>query len=130
MNSTSPKKEWVAEPGYCNCLLVTMARVGILSIELNSQMQVPNLEKLSKNKPDTLKWLKAQEFNYEKLSSIEIIKILSDSAGISNGFFGKKTAQINIHDAQKDNDPIVQRIYYLTLSKINNSIILKIELLK
>ena len=128
MKTETNKKEWGGELGYSNCALVTMARVGIAYLEISTKTLVPNLEELAKNMLDTYQWLRTQEINYEKLSSVEVINILSKTAGLSTGIFGKKSGIINVHDVQKDNGPIIQSKYYLSLSKKNGIISLKISL--
>ena len=128
MNANADKKEWKDEPGYCNCLLVTMARAKINEIEINSKYNVPNLEELAKNIPDTLEWIRAQGFNYPKLNSSIVIEILCDSAEMKTSLFGGKTGIINVHDAQKDNGPIVQRKYHLKLNEIKDVTVLNVRL--
>jgi hypothetical protein len=95
--NNEPKKEWLGEHGYCNCLLTTMCRVPISSIAIKSNEQAPNLMELAATKEETREWLKTQEFDYESLNSMEIIKILGESAGISLDSWGKKTAELDTY---------------------------------
>jgi hypothetical protein len=75
--NTPYEKEWFDEPGYCNCLLVTMSRARIPSLEIRAGDIVPNLEVLAASKPDTAAWIRAQEFQYSLLSSTAVINILN-----------------------------------------------------
>jgi hypothetical protein len=105
MNAFSAKKEWIGESGYCNCLLVTMARTKISEVEINSRKNVPNLEELSKNSPETYEWIKAQEFDYANIRSSEVIEILCSSANMKASIFGKKSGIIYATDLEKKTGP-------------------------
>ncbi len=122
------KKEWLGEEGYCNCLLVTMCRAHIYTLEINSSMNVPNLELLAANRPDTVNWIRTQEFHYPSINAKTVINILSRSAKISRLPWGQKEGSIDVHDVAGNDGPIVQRIFRLKKSRERAATILKIEL--
>ena len=70
------KGEWAGESGYRNCLLVAMARMRIAKIELSADVPLPSLEGLAATRPETLEWIKAQGFQYDKLDRVTIIRVL------------------------------------------------------
>ena len=123
-----PKKEWLAESGYCNCLLVTMCRLSLPVVELAADRPALDLESLAKERPDTFAWLRAQEFDYASLDSKEIIKILSRSADISRFPWGRKKAELSVYDVAGEGEPPVNRHFHLSLSKVGNASILRIAL--
>ena len=89
--SVTLKKEWIGESGYCNCLLVLMSRVPIRQMELFSDQPPSDLEALT-SRPETLAWLRAQEFDFSALDTTEIIATLASSAGITKSFWRYKPA--------------------------------------
>ena len=102
----SKKREWIGETGYCNCLLVVMFHALV---------------------PETLEWLKTQDFDYNELDTSKIIEILMKSADMTGGFFGKKNGLINAvivgnDGVQKNNE------FKLKLQKEKNTKILNIKL--
>ena len=76
---------------------------------------LPNLEQLTADRPDTQDWIKTQEFEYEDLDRLTIIRILAESADISPQT-GLRTGTINVHDCVGDDGDIVQRIFSMGLS--------------
>ncbi len=124
------RKEWLGESGYCNCLLVTMCRTRLSFVELAGDREVPNLESLAREKPDTAAWLHAQEFDYARLNSREVIRILSRSAGISRWPWGAKKADLTIVDVPGEHEAPVNRQFHVALSKIGGVSILKVTLQK
>ena len=75
------QSEWAGESGYCNCLLVTMARMRIERMELSTDEPLPSLEELAVTRPDTLKWIEDQGFQYDTLNRVTIIRTLAELAG-------------------------------------------------
>jgi hypothetical protein len=108
--SSQHRKEWSGESGYCNCLLVTMCRLGISTITLSSDRKVPNLEELAGERSDTLAWICAQQFDYSALSSRVVVETLFRSAGIS---WLKRKGRIQAYDVVGNDGPTVQRTFYL-----------------
>ena len=122
------KKEWLGEEGYCNCLLVVMARIPIPEINLHSNQEVPNLEKLASSRQDTLEWVKAQEFQYRNLNLKRVIETLLKSARMKNIFGVNKTGKIFVMDCVKDSGPTEKREFNLTLQKTDDVMDLTISL--
>jgi hypothetical protein len=106
---TTYKKEWKDEPGYANCLLVTICRIPSLSIELHSNQSVPNLEELSKVNTENYEWLKAQEFDYQKLHSEEIIVNIMRLSNITHAFWFPQSSYIKVHDVNGETGPVIER---------------------
>ena len=123
-----PRKEWLAESGYCNCLLVVMCRLSLSVVELAENRPVPDLESLAKEKPDTVAWLRSQEFDYTTLDSRVIVKTLSRSAGISRFPWGRKNAELAVVDVPGEDEAPVNRQFHFSLSKVSGSAVLSITL--
>ena len=66
-SSRETQDTWAGESGYCNCLLVTMARMRIAKVELSTGEPLPNLKALAATRSETLEWINAQGFEYDKL---------------------------------------------------------------
>lgn len=109
------KKQWIGESGYCNCLLVAMARMQIARIELSTDESLPNLEELTAARPDSKEWIKAQGFQYDKLDRLTIVRMLAESAEISPQT-GRRSGTIHVHDCIGDDDSVVQRVFSMELS--------------
>lgn len=124
----SSVSQWKEESGYCNCLLVTMSRVQIRSLELRSDSRLPDLEKLAAARNDTSAWIKAQGFDYSRLDSQEVISLLMDSAGLPTDSLVTQYGSIEAIDLVGSNGPEVKRRFNLTFSDIEGVWILKIEL--
>ncbi|MDP6636657.1 MAG: hypothetical protein QGG42_17295 [Phycisphaerae bacterium] len=109
-----PKKEWVGESGYCNCLLVTMGSMRIPRIELSTKESLLSLEELTATRPDTHEWIKAQGFQYDKLDPLTIIRLLAEPAGISPET-GCRTGTITAFDCVGDDEDMVERVFSMEL---------------
>jgi hypothetical protein len=116
--SVSPKKEWLGESGYCNCLLVAMSRISIPSIELVSNQAPPDLEALTTSRPKTSAWIRAQEFDYSALDTSLIIQTLADSGGVKKVLWGGyRDGTIVAHDCVEDDGPVIERRFHLHLAR-------------
>ncbi|MEK7672333.1 MAG: hypothetical protein AAB373_00465 [Patescibacteria group bacterium] len=111
------KKEWIGESGYCNCLLVSMARAKITKVEVATNEFLPKLEKLVAKVPETLKWIKAQKLNYDKLNQLLVIDTFLESAKMSRHIWSKRTGNINAYDLVGDTDLQIKRVYAFKLSR-------------
>ena len=122
------RKEWVGEPGYCNCLLVVMSRVPVRAVELYSDREPPNLESLALGRAETAAWIRAQALDYSRLSSAKVIAILMKSAGMSRLPWARKTGTISVVDCVGDDGPKVEREFNLRLTKTSGVSNLRLEL--
>ena len=121
-NTSEPaayKKEWHGESGYANCLLVAMSRLQISSVNLYASKPLPNLTVLTEPRPDTNKWIRAQELQYSQLDQLTVIRLLAESAGITSET-KSLTGIINVHDVVGDNGDIVQRNFDIELKFIGD----------
>ena len=114
--SASPKKEWLGESGYCNCLLVAMSRMRNPSVELFSDQPPLNLETLTASRPKTCSWIQAQEFDYAALDTAGIFRILCELSGIKKSLWGYRAGTIIAHDCVEDDGPVVERKFHLRLT--------------
>lgn len=117
--------EWVGESGYCNCLLVVMARMRIATMELSTDKPLPSLEELAVTRPATLEWLRAQGFQYDRLDRVTIMGMLSDMADISPQQ-KRFTGTLEVHDCVGDDGPTVQRVFAMRLGLRGEEIVLVI----
>jgi len=116
---------WVGESGYCNCLLVAMARMQIAKVELSTDERLPNLEELVATRPDSLEWIRAQGFQYNKLDRVTVIRMLSELADISpqeERFSGT----LEVQDCVGDDGPVVQRAFAMQLGIRGEEVVLTI----
>lgn len=113
--SITPKKEWTGESSYCNCLLVAMSRMQISKITLSTKQPLPDLEELTVNRPDSNEWIRAQELQYAELDKLTIIRILAESAGISEKT-GSRNGSIDVHDVVGDDGDVVRRAFDMVLN--------------
>ncbi len=116
---------WVGESGYCNCLLVAMARMQIEKIELSTDEPLPSLEELVVTRPETLEWIRAQGFEYDKLDRVTIIRMLAELAGISpqeKRFSGT----LEVQDCVGDDGPVVQRAFAMQLGLRGEEVVLAV----
>ena len=120
---TEPK--WGGEAGYCNCLLVAMARMRIATIELSADEPLPSLEDLAVTRPDTLEWIKDQGFQYDQLDRVTIIRTLAEMADISPGE-QRFTGILEVQDVVGDDGPVVQRAFAMQLGLRGDEIVLAI----
>lgn len=127
--SVSPKKEWLGESGYCNCLLVAMSRVPIPCIELMSDQAPPDLEALTTSRPKTSSWIGAQEFDYASLDSSFIIQALAEMGGVKKSLWGGyRDGTIVAHDCVEDDGPVVERRFHLHLARSKDVLHLTVKL--
>jgi hypothetical protein len=120
-----PQGEWAGESGYCNCLLVAMARMRIAKIELSTDEPLPSLEEFAVTRPDTLEWIKAQGFQYDKLDRVTIIRMLAEMADISPDE-KRFTGILEVQDVVGDEGPVVQRVFALQLGLRGEAVVLAI----
>ena len=57
-----------------------MARMQIAKVELSTNERLPNLEELVATRPDSLEWIRAQGFQYNKLGRVTVIRMLAELA--------------------------------------------------
>jgi hypothetical protein len=124
----NPASEWKGESGYCNCLLVTMCRVQIRTIELRSDSKLPDLEKLATTRKDTSAWIRTQGFDYSRLDSKEVIQILMNSAGLNADSEITQNGSIETIDLVGTDGPEIKRKFNLNFTELNGVWILQIEL--
>ena len=117
--------EWAGESGYCNCLLVAMARMRIAKLELSTDKPLPSLEELAVTRPDTLEWIRAQGFQYDRLDRVTIIRTLADLADISPEE-KRFTGILNVQDCVGDDGPVVQRAFAIELGLRGEGVVLAI----
>ena len=120
-----PQDRWAGESGYCNCLLVTMARMQIAKMELSTHEPLPSLEELSVTRPETLEWIKAQDFQYDKLDRVTIIRTLAELADISPAE-KRFTGILEVQDCVGDDGPVVQRAFAMQLGLRGEDVVLVI----
>ena len=120
-----PQGEWAGESGYCNCLLVAMARMRIAKIELSTHEPLPSLEELAVTRPETLEWIKAQGFQYDKLDRVTIIRTLAELADISPAE-KRFTGILEVQDCVGDDGPVVQRAFAMQLGLRGEEVVLAI----
>jgi hypothetical protein len=100
-----------------------MARMRIAKIELGTDEPLPSLEELAATRPETLEWIKAQDFQYEKLDRVTIIRMLAEMADISpkdNRFAGN----LEVQDCEGDDGPVVQRTFAMQLGLRGEEVVL------
>ena len=117
--------EWAGESGYCNCLLVAMARMRIAKVVLSADEPLPSLEELVATRPETLAWIKAQGFQYGKLDRVTIIRMLAEMADISPGE-ERFTGILEVQDCVGDDGPVVQRAFAMQLGLRGEDVVLAI----
>ena len=118
--------EWAGESGYCNCLLVAMARTGIAKVELSTDEPLPSLETLAATRPETLEWIEAQGFQYDKLDRITIIRTLAEMAHISPAE-KRFTGVLEVQDCVGEDGPVVERAFAMQLGLRDEDVVLVIE---
>ena len=123
--SNETQDSWAGESGYCNCLLVTMARMRIAKVELSTGEPLPNLEELAATRSDTLEWINAQGFEYDKLDRVTIIRMLAGLADISPEE-KRFTGILQVQDCEGDDGPVVQRAFAMELGLRDEEVVLAI----
>jgi hypothetical protein len=126
--SVTAKKEWIAEAGYCNCLLVAMARMPISTVHLFSNRPVPDLDALTANRPATASWIRAQEFLYPNLNPLTVIQMFTAMGNISSFLWWYRPGHLEVVDVVEADGPTVKRMFHISLSKKNGILHLQIEL--
>jgi hypothetical protein len=121
-----PQREWAGESGYCNCLLVAMARMRIAKMELSTEEPLPSLEELAAARPETREWIKAQGFQYDELDRVTIIRMLAELADISPQD-ERFTGTLEVQDVVGDDGPVVQRTFAMQLGLRDDEVVLVIE---
>ena len=119
------ENRWAGESGYCNCLLVVMARMRIAKMELSTDEPLPSLEELAVTRPETLEWIKAQGFQYDKLDRVTIIRTLAQLSDISPGE-KRFTGILEVQDVVGDDGPVVQRAFAMQLGLRGEEVVLAI----
>jgi hypothetical protein len=120
-----PQDRWVGESGYCNCLLVTMARMQIAQVELSTNEPLPDLEELVATRPESVEWIRAQGFQYDTLDRVTIIRMLAELADISpqeKRFSGT----LDVQDCVGDDGPVVQRSFAMQLGLRGEAVVLAV----
>ena len=125
MGNPETQAEWAGESGYCNCLLVAMARMRIAKVELSTEEPLPSLEELAVTGPETLEWIKAQSFQYDKLDRVTIIRTLAELADISPQE-KRFTGILEVQDCVGDDGPVVQRAFSMELGLRGEEVVLVI----
>ena len=121
LESDTQKTEWEAEADYINCLLVAMSRLQTERINLYiTKKPLPNLNELTKDSPDTNKWIRSHGLAYEKLDQLAVTGMLAEMADITPSS-GNRTGTIKVHDVIGDKGDVVERIFDLELNHIDNT---------
>ena len=100
-----------------------MARMQIAELELSTNEPLPNLEELVAARPESLGWIRAQGFQYDKLDRVTIIRMLAESADISpreKRFSGT----LEVQDCVGDDGPVVQRSFAMQLGLRGEEVVL------
>ncbi len=121
----APKREWIGESGYCNCLLVTMARMKLPELIVSTERELPDLEALASSRPDTLSWLRVQQIDTQALDKTTILRMLAESGGISPG--RSSTGVMDVHDVEGDSGPAVVREFRLQIGHDGKGLALRIS---
>ena len=119
------QSKWAGESGYCNCLLVAMARMRIAKVELSTDAPLPSLEELAIPRPETLEWIKEQGFRYDRLDRVTIIRTLAELADISPQE-KRFTGVLEVQDCVGDDGPVVHRAFAMQLSLRGEEVVLAI----
>ena len=123
-NVEAPKAEWMGESGYCNCLLVTMARIQIPELLLSTERDLPDLVALAADRADTQAWLKAPKLDLSALNKTTIIMTLAASAGIKPG---DTSGTMNVWDVGEPGDPAVARYYHVLVGQDGEGVAVRIS---
>ena len=97
----------------------------IEKIEISADEPLPSLEELVVTRPETLEWIRAQGFEYDKLDRVTIIRMLAELASISpqeNRFSGT----LEVQDCVGDDGPVVQRTFAMQLGLRGEEVVLAI----
>jgi hypothetical protein len=126
--SVTAKKEWIGEAGYCNCLLVAMARMPIPTVHLFSNLPVPDLDALTATRPATASWIRAQGFRYPNLNPLTVIQMFTAMGNISSFLWWYRPGHLEVVDCVEHDGPTVKRMFHMSLSKKNGILHLHIEI--
>jgi hypothetical protein len=102
-----------------------MARMRIAKMEFSTEGPLPSLEELVATRPETLEWIRAQGFRYDKLDRVTIIRMLAELADISpqeKRFSGT----LEVQDCVGDDGPVVQRAFAMQLGLRGDEVVLAI----
>lgn len=119
--TTGPhRKELSGVPGYLHCLLTAMSEGLARSIVLHASKPVPNLVELAVDNDDLRGWIEAQEFPYDALESISVIRLLKQSAKIKGLPFLTRRAVFPTLLAQEDRS-LIAHVFDISLSPFDRS---------
>jgi hypothetical protein len=102
-----------------------MARMRIAKVELSTGEPLPSLEELAATRSETLEWIKAQGFQYDKLDRVTIIRMLAGLADISPEE-KRFTGILEVQDCEGDDGPVVQRAFAMQLGLRGEEVVLAI----
>jgi hypothetical protein len=102
-----------------------MARMRIGRMELSTEEPLPSLEELAATRPETLEWIQAQGFQYDKLDRVTIIRMLAEMADISPQD-ERFTGILEVQDVVGDDGPVVQRSFAMQLGLRGEEVVLEI----
>ena len=102
-----------------------MARMRIAKLELSTGEPLPSLEELAATRSDTLEWIEAQGFQYDKLDRVTIIRMLAELADISPQE-KRFTGILEVQDCEGDDGPVVQRAFAMQLGLRGEEVVLAI----
>ena len=94
-------------------------------MELSTDESLPRLEELAVTQPETLEWIKAQGFQYDKLDRVTIIRTLAEMAGIAPGE-KRFSGILEVQDCVGDDGPVVQRAFAMQLGLRGEEVVLAI----
>jgi hypothetical protein len=94
-------------------------------MELSTEEPLPSLEELAATRPETLEWIQAQGFQYDKLDRVTIIRMLAEMADISPQD-ERFTGILEVQDVVGDDGPVVQRSFAMQLGLRGEKVVLEI----
>ena len=84
-----------------------------------------NLEELAASRPETLEWIQAQGFQYDKLDRVTIMRTLAELADISPEE-ERFTGILEVQDCVGDDGPVVQRAFAMQLGLRGEEVVLAV----
>ena len=102
-----------------------MVRMRIAKVELSTGEPLPNLKALAATRSETLEWINAQGFEYDKLDRVTIIRMLAGLADISPEE-KRFTGILQVQDCEGDDGPVVQRAFAMELGLRDEEVVLAI----
>ena len=91
-----------------------MSRMAIARVDLTTSKPLPDLDALTKARPDSNAWIKAQNLDPDRLDRLTVIRMLAELAGISPKT-GSSSGTIEVQDVVGDDGGIVQRFFEMEL---------------